>query len=90
MELKVAGGRSGCAPGKDQYSKVQSWLLSAYRRTLGMLVFSFRKEYLEDQKSGAEDNGAVGDVKRRPLILSNVKEQEVDNVPAYQAVPEVA
>lgn len=50
----------------------------------------FAEQNLKNEQAGAYDYRTVGNVKGRPLVLTDVEEQEIDNMAADQAVPEIA
>jgi hypothetical protein len=50
----------------------------------------FGEQDLKNKQTGADYDGAIGHIERRPLVLADVEEKEVNYVAADQAVPEVA
>lgn len=45
---------------------------------------------LDQQKAGADDDAAIGNVEVRPVVVDNVDLEEVDNVVIPDAVVEIA
>src|SRR5258708_39723077 len=55
----------------------------------GLLVGRFRKQDFKHQQPRTDHNGAIGNVEGRPLVLPDVEKQEVHDVSADHAAPEI-
>ena len=59
-------------------------------RNSGALAFRrFAKQDVGHEQDGSDDNRAVSDIERRPVIAADVEVEEVDHMSGDHAVPEI-